>query len=242
MKRLKARWLIAVCFAAVLVTHARSDEDAALAEALRQIEARVAEIDDLTAEFEQRKHTALLREPMISRGTVRVRGNQMRWDTRTPDASAMLMDGSALQIHYPDHGLLEIYPLNERLGQLAASPLTRPSALREHFIIAPDAARAELKTPHLPLRLTPRNEQLAEHVREVRIAIDSERGFLLRMEMVDGDDERIEMVFTDHRINTGLTKRDLELVVPEGTRIVRPLKDLPAEADGADAGDGSAGE
>ncbi len=217
--------LVVVLLLAVGVA-AAGDDDAALTEMLEQLDGRIEKIDDLTARFEQRKHTVLLREPIVSAGTVRVAGQQLRWDTRTPAASSMLMDESVLKIHYPDHNTLEVYALDDRLGQLAASPLPRLSTLREHFHITRDDPRDDIDRPHVSLHLTPRSKELAEHVQQVRVALDEQHGYLLRMEMTDIDEERTVIVFDRHRVNTGIDGEALELQVPAGTRTVRPLEDV----------------
>lgn len=219
------RALLAVVLLLAVGVAVAGDDDA-LTEMLEQLDGRIEKIDDLTARFEQRKYTVLLREPIVSTGTVRVAGKRLRWDTRTPAASSMFMDESVLKIHYPDHNTLEVYALDDRLGQLAASPLPRLSTLREHFDIARDDPRDDIDRPHVSLHLTPRSKELAEHVQQVRVALDEQHGYLLRMEMTDIDDERTVIDFDRHRVNTGIDSDALELEVPAGTRTVRPLEDV----------------
>jgi outer membrane lipoprotein-sorting protein len=200
--------------------------DTSLAEELKRIDALAAAIEDLTADFVQQKYTVLLRQPLTSRGTVRVRGALMRWDTTEPSPSVTVMDENRLRIHYPKQRTVEEYRLDERLSDMASSPLPRLNSLQEHFAITRGETRDELHSPHLPLRLAPKHKQLAEYVREVNVAIDLQQGYLLWMQVLDVDDERTEITFSKHRINTGLSRDDLELKVPRGSRVVRPLDDL----------------
>jgi len=206
--------------------------DAAFRAQLDAIDRRTAQIQDLTARFEQRRHTAMLRAPIVSSGTVRVIGSRMRWDTLQPNASAMVVDDALLQIHFPDQKVLEIYPIEDRLAQLASSPLPRMRSILEHFTVARDEPHADLALAHLPIRLTPRAEELLEHIRSIRLAVDPEGGYVLRMEITDADDELTVLLLTEHRINTGITEESLTLIVPDDTRRVRPLdgrRDTPTD-------------
>lgn len=218
--------LVFVLLSLCVSVHVIAVDDDSLETQLRLMDERVAEIHDLTANFEQRKHTVLLREPIVSRGTVRLCGQRMRWDTQRPSPSVTYLDETDLKIHYPEHSVLEIYKLDDRLMQLAASPLPRLDALKRHFEITRDQLREDIQQPHIALRLTPRSEDIAKHVRHVLVAIDRERAYLLRMEVMDHDDERTVILLTNHRINTDMDCDSIELVVPAETRIVRPLDDL----------------
>ena len=201
------------------------DPDAAFQSQLEAIDRRIAQIKDLTARFEQRRYAVMLRQPIVSSGTVRVSGSRMRWDTMQPSVSTMVVDEDLLQIHYPDQKVLEIYPIEDRLAQLASSPLPRMRALQEHFTITRDEAHPELDAAHISLRLTPREAELLEHIGSIRLAVDPAGGFVLRMEITDADDERTVLLLTKHEINTGITEEHLTLTVPDDTRRVRPLGD-----------------
>jgi len=200
-----------------------ADIDAEFRSQLEAIDRKIAQIRDLTARFEQRRHTAMLRTAIVSSGTVRVSGSRMRWDTLEPNASAMVVDEDLLQIYYPDQKVLEVYPIEDRLAQLASSPLPRMRSLMEHFTITRDEPHKDLEKAHLAIRLTPREAELQEHIRTIRLAVDPEGGYVLRMEITDADEERTVLLLTEHRINTGITEESLTLTVPDDTRRVRPL-------------------
>lgn len=206
-------------------------EDEGLRKTLDEIDHRISQIEDLTAEFEQRKYSLLLRQPLVSRGSVRVVGSKMRWDTEQPAESTILMDDTTLRIHYPELKILEMYPLDRQLANLAASPLPRMSTLREHFTMERDEPRPELEPDHLALRLVPRHAELARFIHEIRVAIDQNNGYLIWMRMIDADEERTEIRFRKHRVNSGIAEDDVNLVVPAGTRIVQPIGELESQSD-----------
>lgn len=194
---------------------------------LTELDRRMEQISDLTADFEQQKHTAMLRRPLVSSGTVRVAGQRTRWDTRQPMQTVMLIDPKQVQMYYPEHRTLEIYALEQRLGQLAASPVPRLAVLREYFAIE-RASIDDLRDPEsqgrfLALRLTPLDPALARHLQQVRVLIDLEAAVGVKLETTDADGERTVIRFRNVRINQGLSDADLELHVPEGTKVSRPL-------------------
>src|SRR6185437_5870437 len=110
-----------------------SPVDPALWAKMIEIDARAQHITSLSADFEQKKFTALLRKPLISGGRVRVKGATMRWDTQRPDPNVMVVTDKEFQLYYPAQKTVEIYPLDQKLAQLAASPLPRLAVLKDRF-------------------------------------------------------------------------------------------------------------
>jgi outer membrane lipoprotein-sorting protein len=96
--------------------------DAAFDAKLQDIDARAAQVQDYTAHFEQHKYTALLRKPLISSGTVRKLGPVDRWDTEKPEPAVLHADGKEVKLYYPKQNLVEVYPIDKRMADLAASP------------------------------------------------------------------------------------------------------------------------
>jgi outer membrane lipoprotein-sorting protein len=193
---------------------------------LEEINARGAKIKDFTSDFRQEKFTALLKKPLVSSGMVRVSGPVIRWDTKEPEAQVLYSDGREVRMYYPAQKLLEIYTIDQRLGDLASSPLPRLQTLREHFTIE----RSDGKRFHppkdrqvIPLKLVPREEALRQHVDEVDVLLDVTAAHILELEIVDADGDRTHMTFGSVRLDTGVKPDDLKLTVPEGTTVSRPL-------------------
>jgi outer membrane lipoprotein-sorting protein len=205
---------------------ARAAEDAALKKQLDDIDARAAKTKDFAADFRQEKFTALLKKPLVSSGVVRVVGPTIRWDTDKPEPAVLMSDGREVRMYYPSQKLLEIYAIDRRLGDLAASPLPKLATLREHFTLARSDAKA-FKPPEgravLPLRLVPSNEALREHVEHVDVLLDIEAAHILELEIIDADGDRTHVTFSAFRLDRGLKPADLELTVPADTTVSRPL-------------------
>jgi outer membrane lipoprotein-sorting protein len=202
-------------------------EDPALSKQLEEIDARGGKIKDFTSDFRQEKFTALLKKPLVSSGMVRVSGPVIRWDTKEPEAQVLYSDGKEVRMYYPSQKLLEIYAIDQRLGDLASSPLPRLKTLREHFTMElSDGKRFHSPKDRqvLPLRLVPREEALRQHVDEVDVLLDVKAAHILELEIVDADGDRTHVTFSGFKIDTGVTPDDLKLTVPADTTVSRPLE------------------
>jgi hypothetical protein len=195
---------------------------------LLAFDAKAAAIVDLSAEFRQEKFTALLKKPMVSAGRVRLTASTVRWDTDKPRPSTLHIRGGELRLHYPEQSLLEIYDVRGRLRDLAASPILRLPALVGHFaphlIAVRDLDAGAGEQTHLALRLEPRQDSLKEHLRHLRVLLEDRTGSVVKVEMTDADGERTVIGFTGARFKTGLAEAELELQVPAGTTVSRPLQ------------------
>ena len=225
-------WLACLTIAAIAAgpatQPATAPGDEQLWTQLTGIDARAARIKSLKAEFEQQKFTPILRKPLVSAGSVRVRGSRLRWETRSPEPGVLLIDEHEARAYYPSQKTLEIYPLDSRLGELAASPLPRLAVLRARFAftrIDPGTLdRSVDGSKVMALELTPTDASLREHVRQVRVLLDVSAGYILRAEFTDSDGDRTVLSFRDVQPNVDVG--DLNLVVPPGTTVAHPLEGL----------------
>ena len=206
--------------------------DAALWSKLSQIDSRAAKIKTLAALFEQEKFTALLRKPLVSSGRVRVSGSVMRWDTEKPEPLVMRIDPREARVYYPAQNSLEIYPLDARLGDLAASPLPRLQVLKERFafeqVPASDLEKSADPSRFIALKLTPTDASLREYVKQVRVLLDVDHAYIVRAEVTDGDGDRTVLLFKDVQVNADVG--DLGLKVPPDTKVSHPLEGLEGQA------------
>ena len=207
---------------------AHDDFDARLA----AIDSRAAQVTDLTADFEQQKHTALLREPMVSSGVVRVRQGSVLWETRQPRRSSLGVDSRQATVYYPEQKAAEIYPLQAETRLLGASPLPRIKKLREAFELRPIDAADLVEQPQkdwIGLELTPRPGPLKDHVERVRALLDPGPPAIVALEMIDADGDRTVLRFSGVRTNTGLTESDVTLHLPASVSISYPLGPVAAD-------------
>lgn len=199
--------------------------------ALREVDSRAGAMRDVTARFLQLKHTPLLKKPMQSEGSVRMVLDDeraiIRWDMTKPHACTILMTQADLSIHYPDQRLLEIYPAERGMAQLAGSLVPRFEAARRHFTIEPFAwpQNGAVADGHrLALLLRPIEQAMREHVLEVRILIDTQTACIINAEILYPDQEKLALTFSEIRINTGLREADLALELGPDVTVTRPLE------------------
>ncbi len=208
----------------------RESLDSALAADLELMDRRVAKIRDFTADFEERKTTAILKKPLVSQGKVKVTGTGSRWDTISPHPSTLVLNADRIRIYYPRRSTLEEYSLDEKLKWLALSPLPKLADLIGRFTIeripVADLVMGDSNSTYMGLRLTPRDATIGEYLYHVDVVLNTTAAHMVRVEIADADGDRTVISFSNVRMNTGLEEKDIELLVPEGTQIVRPLAGL----------------
>ena len=210
---------LAAVFALTGSLHA-ADIDAALLKRLEAVDAKVAAVKDLSAEFEQKKFSPLLKRPITSTGTIRALGDAMLWLTASPEPTQLRIDGKSLQLLYVNQKSLEVYPLKGKMASMAASPLPRLATLKDKFDLAADP---DAKAGELAIVLTPKDPELKPFIDRIRVRLNEAVGVVEHFDLTDPDGERTEITFTDPKLNTGLTAKDLDLTPPAGTKTMRPL-------------------
>lgn len=211
--------------------------DEAFSKRLEAVDAAMAKVVDLRADFEQRRHTLLLKKPLVSKGTVLTKGGgsgagvggRVRWDTTEPRASSMVIGDGEIRMYYPADKLVEVYPVGEGFKDLAGAPLPRLSVLKERFEVAAIGAKemgvASVASNEVAVLLTPRSAELRKHVASVKVLIDESRPAATKVVMTDPEGEETEILFTNIRLNAGVKDDEVVLKLPEGVRVSRPLGD-----------------
>lgn len=194
---------------------------------LEALDAVVAEVVDLRANFEQTKKTPLLRKPLVSSGTVLVKGKTIRWDTLKPHAGVLHVTNDAIRVYYPEQAVVEVFTVDEGLRRLTASPLPRLAQIRDEFTIASYSPSSldPSATPetHLAIALTPRDERVRTHVREVRVLLNRKRAFAERIELAGPEGETTSIRFENVELNAKVTDGEIALDLPETVRVSYPL-------------------
>jgi outer membrane lipoprotein-sorting protein len=124
--------------------------------------------------------------------------------------------------------VLEVYTVDQRLGSLAASPFPRLDLLKRYFtferIPAKDLGPSADDTKHVALRMQPIQPELRKHIDEVRVLLEIATGFVLVAKTTDADGDQVVLSFSNIRANSGVSDRDLELVLPAGVKVTHPLE------------------
>ena len=194
---------------------------------LEAIDALAGTHRDLTGTFTQEKHSPLLQQPIVTRGTFFARGDVMLWASVPPEATRLRVNPTTLSIYDPAQKRVEQYPIAGKLGAMAASPLPRLSTLRAQFkIVADDGPSLSERggADDVQIRLDPSSDDVSQYVGRVRVLLDGARGLVRVFEITDPDGEVTTIRFDSVKADTDFPASSLELNAPAGTPISRPLE------------------
>lgn len=203
---------------------------------LQRVDERVEAVQSLRGRFERHRHTPLLRRPMVSEGVVYVQGERVRWETEAPSPSTTLVRDGEVWIYQPEARRVEVYALEDR-AELLGGPTPRLTALPETFDLAraePDELfddldedvddGADAAAGALALRLTPRDEALAEEVTSMAMLLDRASGQLRRLRIDTGEGQWTEYRFLEVETDVELPEGTFELHLPRNVEWVRPME------------------
>lgn len=227
MKRLIAASLIWIM--ATTVAPIRGQTEVSIDDLLARLDERTAQIEDLTANFTQEKHSILLREPLVSKGRVWVLGDKVKWETKEPRTSLMLVSNRSARLYDQESKRVEVYPLSAGLAAIIGTPLPRFSRLKDSFLI--ERVRSDDDSKQVVLKLSPLDEKLAEHIKSITVWIDPKLPAATALEMVDAEGDRTKITFSRIKLNQGLEDTDFELDLPDDVTIEYPMGPIP-ESDG----------
>lgn len=201
--------------------------DEPLRQRLEEIEARLNAIAHMRGKFRQTRQIPMLRQPMKSTGTVLLRDGAIRWDTLEPAASTMLVQADEIRLYYPDSAILEIYqsgradvPLQARGARPAVGQLYEWFSIRE---IPASSFGGVPDTDQLGLELLPHEESVDAQVESVQVLIDTAIPMIRRIRITSKEGEGTEIELFDLRSDRPIRESEMEIQVPEGTLISRPL-------------------
>jgi outer membrane lipoprotein-sorting protein len=224
---------------------ATHESAAAFEKKLQELDAKMAKVVDLRASFEQRKKTALLKKPIVSSGTLSCKGESVLWRTLKPRESQLLVTPDKVTVYYPADKLAEVYPVGARFRDAAGGPLPRLPKLREKFEMREmtndekKALGVESSADRLCVALTPKGDELKKYVAMVRVVIDTSVPCADRVVVSDPEGDETEIRFSGVTINVGMKDSELELALPEGTKVSTPGAETtrtakPSESSGPD--------
>lgn len=223
MNRLIAGSLVWFFATAVAPIHGQTEDP--LGDLLDKLDERTAQVADLTAMFTQRRHSILLREPLVSKGRVWVLGDTIKWETIEPRASVMLVNNRSARLFDQEANRVEVYPLSAGIAAIIGTPLPRFSRLKESFLI--ERVQEDVESELIVLKLSPLNEELAEHIKSVTVWIDPTIPATTILEVVDAEGDRTKITFSKIKLNQGLEESDFELELPDDVTIEYPMGPIP---------------
>jgi outer membrane lipoprotein-sorting protein len=170
--------------------------------------------------FTQEKHLRLLRQALVAQGELWLKGETLLYvltSTAGEKELTVRLDKQTVQTYYPLLNTLEVIDLQttRTLPQSLAFWQADPEALARDYEVDLFQA-AGLHT----LRLVPKDAKAP--LQETRIVL---RDFQPQeLAQVEKSGTRIRMHITTFTINPEISEAQLELHVPAGTKVTRPLK------------------
>lgn len=191
-------------------------------EFIRKIDEKQRKIQTLTAQFTQRKETALMKEPLVSSGTVRFkRPTQIYLRYEKPQSMEIAINGKSMRIYQTGKTYLEEYALG---------PGKRVSRFMEPFISVFQKPLAELEERYSVtyggmeggrlhrILLQPKEEKIQRILLRVELWADQESGAIERFTMMETNGDRLLLEFKNLKLNAPLADPDLTIQVPPSVK------------------------
>ena len=185
-------------------------------EILQRLAEKMKAATSLRAQVVQRRKTALLEEPIVSKGVLHWRREPGRLVIllAEPKETRVQIDRAAYEVFRPDEKRLERIEFagDESAGKLLQVFDPKPGELGKAFELKP-AGEGEIV-------MIPKDEKVRKRVRSIGISVSAADGSLkrIRTEDADGDETVFELSATE--LNPELPATLWDLKVPEGTRVL----------------------
>jgi outer membrane lipoprotein carrier protein len=186
----------------------------AAADAVTRVDAYLASLDTLTAQFVQVVQDRKGQVTDRASGTLSIsRPNRFRWDYREPYAQAIVADGKKLWLYDPDLQQVTVRALEQGLGSTPAMLLSGAGKVGDAFTAGPVERRQDWTwCPLLP-------KQRGSDFEKVSLAFDA-RNELAAMELVDKLGQTTTLQFTGVRRGVKLDADTFRFVPPKGADVI----------------------
>jgi outer membrane lipoprotein carrier protein len=169
---------------------------------------------DFSADLYQEKKLSLLREKIISRGSIRFKKpDKVSIEFFHPESSQMVFDGKTVLLYFKEERLAERYsvrsnPIAERYLLFSKDPFQEKLARwkiledRESFLI---------------MEITPKvNDPLFV---KTRLWVSKKDWMIMGMEMIEKNGDTTLLRYSNIRVNTGLSDSDFKIHLPKDVKI-----------------------
>jgi outer membrane lipoprotein-sorting protein len=193
-------------------------------ELIQNITEQQKKIQTLIANFLQKKETRLVKDPLLSSGSMKFkRPDRIHFIYKNPEPMEIALDRKTIWIYTPQNSQVEKYSLTR--GKKMAPYLDpiigifqKPfRSLAEEYTISYQGAEGEGKLHFL---LLPKEEKIKKFLSHVDLRIDKISGSILRFMMVEVNGDHLTLEFKDLQFNPPLTDEDLQITIPPSARVV----------------------
>ena len=188
---------------------ASADADDASAELISLIDA----FDQVTGRFAQTLVDASLQTLEESSGSLALQRPKFRWQVETPFAQLIIADGAEMQIYDPDLAQLSLHDIDKNLGP---TPLTillgDTETLATEFIVSRSTNGAMQR-----FVLRPRSQSALF----LQVELIFQGRLLERLAIWDSAGQLTRIQFSEMQLTQGIEAERFELILPEGTDVIR---------------------
>ncbi len=186
---------------------------------VERIKLEQSKVKTLEAQFVQHQESSLLAAPETSTGAFSYSApDKVRWEYLTPNPISVVIQGDTMTTWYRDLNRAETVKVGRYSAQvfkyLGASGSMK--SLLEYFAATLHAS-TQKGTPYR-LDLIPRYARVAKRLKSMRLWIDDEKFFPVRLEFVDGEGDRTEYELKDLKLNGPIPAARFVLDLPPGVK------------------------
>lgn len=186
---------------------------------LGQLKKAQESLQDFTADIKQVKISSLFKEPVVSRGRMRLkRPNQIWVEMYPPYPTITVLNKGVLLIYCPDERVAQRY-------QVAGNPVLAKWLLFFQNPIETLGKKIwlqEEREGEVVLGIDPA-EDLAVF-QEIRISINTSNWMPKRLEWVEKSGDRTTINYHNIRINVGIPDSSFQLRLPPDVEIIEPMR------------------
>ena len=188
---------------------ASAEADDASAELISLIDA----FDQVTGRFAQTIVDASLQTLEESSGSLAMQRPKFRWQVETPFAQLIIADGAEMQIYDPDLAQLSLHDIDKNLGP---TPLTillgDTETLATEFTVSRSTDGAMQR-----FVLRPRSQSALF----LQVELIFQGRLLERLAIWDSAGQLTRIQFSEMQLTQGIEAERFELILPEGTDVIR---------------------
>ncbi|MHC4605856.1 MAG: LolA family protein [Planctomycetota bacterium] len=220
----------------VLIVPRAADDD--VSKVIAKVSAAYKDIKDFQMPFAQEKRVTILKDPIVSSGTVLWKTDRLLFRTLKPEKSEVLITDKEMQIWVPALKTIEKYDRTQHklmaTFDLAAGRQLKKMTAHYDVTIAKAHPRMGEDDSSILFRLVPKKEQkqIRKYIREMWQWVRRKDHLIFRVAYTDTSGDETVTTFDVDKMkkNGGLTDKDLRLSAPKGTKVVEPLKPKKKEA------------
>ncbi len=183
------------------------------------LEGRYRTIEDITAVFTQQTNSRSQGSTIKARGTVFFkRPEKMRWDYLTPESQLIVTSGDKVYVYEREAEQVMVISRKQFLNNsISRAFFCGEGKIDQIFRVEPLKTQGEEAPPGL--HLVPLDEEAG--VESIDLIVDP-RSFIIRqMWITDRLGNRTHLIFSNLKINSGLSDRLFRFTIPQGVQVYR---------------------